>query len=111
MYVTSFIDGLHCKAPSCLGGGSGVGCNWFRGCGRSRDVGNADCNATEVVDNNDVDRKKTKLIIKTKNNSSAPSEGDNEKKKLRRIEIMPVELTSCTNNKLVSSSKCLNLEK
>lgn len=105
MYVTSFLDGLHCKAPSCLGGGSGVGCTWFSGCGRSRDVGNADCNATEVVGNNDNCVKKSKLIIKTS------SEGDNEKRKHRRIEIMPVELTSCTNNKLVSSSKCLNLEK
>lgn len=37
-------------------------------------------------------------------------EGVEVEEKKKRIEILPVELVSCTNNKLVSSSKCLNLE-
>lgn len=84
MYVASFVERF-------LGGGRCGGC--FRdketgGSGRCFKVGKSAA-ATE---------KGVVVVEKEK------------KKQQRTIEILPVELVSCTNNKLVSSSICLNVE-
>lgn len=87
MYVNSFLERIGCR-----------GCG---GCFRDKDgSGFGGC------------------LRFVKPNAVAPSAASCDQERValekkqthRKIEIMPVELVSCTNNKLVSSSKCLNLD-
>lgn len=124
MYVASFVDRIRCG--SCTGGGGGLGCNVFGGC-----AGMGRRNRNDASANDEDERSgKTRKLIKSNavgdhnksinNNNTTTSASDEilpandkepAKKVPRKIEIMPVELISCTNNELVSSSICLKLKK
>lgn len=98
MYVTSFLskwfalDGLVARCRS-----SGDGGNSLSSSACNKPVVNV---AAWGSGENKVVELRGGLVV-----------GDGTAKKNKpRIEIMPGELVSCTNNKLVSSSKCLNLE-
>lgn len=87
MYVTSFLDSI----------GGGVGGAWGRCSGCFRD-------------NGEPPRVDSGKAVKSANaNAVGPVAGGDPGR--RRIDIMPVELVSCTNSKLVSSSKFLNSDK
>lgn len=94
MYVTSFLERINCGFSGAGGGGGGTCSSCFRvnECEEHADDGNG---------------KNVGRSIKGDTNKVNP---ELERKRTKKIEIMPVELVSCTNNKLVSSSKCLNVD-
>ena len=95
MYVDSFLERINC------GGGFGRCRACFRSKGDSGGGVKINSNVVGCANSN---------TSSSATNSSVPVKGGVSETKTKKIEIKPGELISCTNSKLVSSSKCLNVE-